>query len=99
VGVGVRTRFGVVLEAKHDLGRAVPSRRHVLGHVAGILLRVDRETARQAEIADLELAVGVDQQVTRLEVTVQHVRRVDVLEPAQDLVDEGLEMGVCERLA
>ena len=90
----VRTGFGVALKAQHDLGRAVPARRHVLSHVARILLRVHRKTAGQSKIADLELAVGVDQQVAGLQVAVQHIGRVDVLQAAQDLVDEGLEMSV-----
>jgi hypothetical protein len=95
----IRTRFGVVLEAEHDLGRAVPPRRDILSHVPSILLRVDREAARQAKIANLELAIGIDEQVARLQVAVQHVGRVDILEAAQDLVDEGLEVGIGKRLA
>jgi hypothetical protein len=35
--------------------------------------------ARQAEVADLQVAVGVQQQVGRLEVAVQHIGRVNVL--------------------
>ena len=34
--------------------------------------------ARQPEVADLEFARGVQQQVARLQVAVQHVGRVDV---------------------
>ena len=34
--------------------------------------------ARQPEVADLEVARGVQQQVARLQVAVQHVGRVDV---------------------
>jgi len=66
---GPHTRFGVVLEAQHDLGRAIPSSRDILGHVASILLRVDREASGEAKVANLELAVGIDEQVTRLEIT------------------------------
>ena len=95
----VRTGFCVALEAQHDLGGAVPSRSDVLGHVARILLRVHGETPGKTKIADLELAVGVDEQVAGLEVTVEDVGRVDVLEAAQDLVDEGLEVCVGEGLA
>ena len=94
----VRTGFGVVLEAEHDLRRAIPSRGDILGHEPGILLGVDREASREAKVADLELAIRIDQQVARLEIAVQHVGRVDVLESAQDLVDEGLEVGVGEGL-
>ena len=97
--IWVRTGFGVALKAQHDLGRAVPARRHVLSHVARILLRVHRKTAGQSKIADLELAVGVDQQIAGLQVAVQHIGRVDVLQAAQNLVDEGLEVGVGEGLA
>ena len=93
------TGFGVALKAQHDLRRSVPPGSHILGHVPRILLRVHGEAASQSEIADLELAVGVDEQVAGLQVTMQHVRRVDVLEAAQDLVDEGLEVGVGEGLA
>ena len=52
----------------------------------------------ETKVADLELTVGVDEEVARLEVTVQDVGGVDVLEAAEDLVDEGLEVRVGERL-
>ena len=93
------TRFRVTLETEHDLGRPIPSRGHVLGHVTRILLWVDREPSRKTKIADLELAVGVDEQVAGLEVAVQHIGRVYVLQSAEDLVDEGLEVGVGQGLA
>jgi hypothetical protein len=95
----IRTGFCVALEAQHDLGGAVPSRRDVLGHVPRILLRVHGETPGETKIANLELAVGIDEQVAGLEIAVQDVGRVDVFETAQDLVDEGLEMRVGEGLA
>ena len=59
-GVALRTCFGIALEAQHDLRRTVPSGCDVLGHVACILLRVNRETTSQAEVTNLELAVGID---------------------------------------
>jgi hypothetical protein len=40
----------------------------------------------------LQVAVGLQQQVGRLQVSVQHVGRVDVLEAAQELVDEVLDV-------
>ena len=95
----------VVGEAEHDLGRAVPPRRDVFGHEAlvgrGVRGRgaARAPPAREAEVADLELAVRVHEQVARLEVAVQHVRGVDVLEAAEGLVQEGLEVGVGEGLA
>lgn len=93
------TGFGVTLETEHDFRCSVPSRCDVFSHIPGILLRVDTEASRQAEIGNLQFAVGVDQQVTRLQVTVQHIGAVDVFQTAQDLVDEGLEVSVGERLA
>lgn len=49
--------------------------------------------------ADLEVASGVDEQVGGLEVPVQHVGRVDVLEPSQDLVEEIADVVVAQLLA
>ena len=87
----------VIRKAEHDLRRAVPPRRDVLGHEA-LLLRLI-EPAREPKIADLEFAVRVHEQVSRLEVAVQHVGRVDVFQATQRLVDERLEVRVRERLA
>jgi hypothetical protein len=77
---------GVVGGVEQQLGRAVPARDHVLRHHVAL-----RRRPRQPEVADLEFAVGVQQQVAGLQVTVDHVRRVDELEPAQDLVQEVLQ--------
>ena len=87
----------VIRKAEHDLRCAVPPRRDVLGHET-LLLRLV-EPAREPEIADLELAVRVHEQIARLEIAVQHVGRVDVFETAERLVNEGLEMRIREGLA
>ena len=50
------------------------------------LARVVVEAAREPEVADRQVAVRVHEEVRRLEVAVEHVRAVDVLERAQDLV-------------
>ena len=47
-----RTSFGVVLPRKHNLGRAVPPRRHVLGQERVVVGSVGND-AGQTEIADL----------------------------------------------
>lgn len=65
----VRTRFCVALEAQHDLWGSVPSSSDVLSHVSGILLRVHGETSCQTKVTNFELAVGIDEQVTGLEIT------------------------------
>jgi hypothetical protein len=62
-----------------------------------LLLRLI-EPASEPEIANLELAVCVHEQVARLEVTVEHIGGVDIFQTAQRLVDEGLEVRVRERL-
>lgn len=95
----VRTSFGVALEAQHNLGRAVPSSGDVFRHVSGILLWVDREAARETKVANLELAVGIDEQVAGLQVTMQHIGRVNVLEATEDLVDEGLKVRIGQGLS
>lgn len=94
----IRTGFGIALEAQHDLRRSVPSGSYVFGHVSCILFRVHGEASCQTKIADLEFAVGVHEEITGLEIAVEDVGRVDVLETAQDLVYERLEVGVGERL-
>lgn len=70
---GKPTSFGVILEAQHDFGRAVPSRRDILSHVPGIFLGINREATRQTEIANLQFAVGVDKQVSWLEIAMENV--------------------------
>lgn len=98
-GAARHTGFGVALETQHNLRGTVPSCGNVFRHVACILFGVDRETSCQTKIANLEFAVRVDQQISGLQVTVQDIRRVDVLETAQNLVDKRLEVGVGKRLA
>ena len=49
---------------------------------------------RQTKVRDLDEAVGVDEKVGRLQIAVEDVSRVDVLEPAQDLVREALDVVV-----
>lgn len=52
---------------EHNLWCAIPTRRYIFGHEPTRALfgqfRVGLESAREAEIANLELAVGVDEQV------------------------------------
>ena len=48
--------------------------------------------------ADLEVTGGVDEQVGGLQVAVQHVGRVDVLQAAQDLVEEVADVVVAQLL-
>ena len=59
----------VVLLEEDELGRAVPARDDVFSHHIGVLLYATRET----EVADGEVAVAVDQDVGRLQVTMQNL--------------------------
>jgi len=93
------TSFGVALEAQHDLRSTVPSRRDVFCHVSCILFRVNRESSGQSKITNLQLAIGVHQQVTRLQITVKNIGRMDVFQSTEDLVDETLKMRIGEGLS
>ena len=95
----IHTGFCVALETQHDLRSSVPPSSNVFGHVPCVLLGVHRKASCQTEIANLELAIGVYEKITRLEVAVEDVGRVDVLQTAENLVDERLEMCVGEGLA
>ena len=46
----------------------------------------------EAKVADLEDAVGVDEEVAGLDITVHDFGRVEVLDPAQQLVEEHLDV-------
>lgn len=81
------TRLGVALAVEHDLRCSIPSGGDILGEEAGVIV-LGVGHSRQAKVADLEVAGGVQQKVRRLQVAVQHVGRVDVLEAAQYLVEE-----------
>lgn len=86
--------LGVHLERQHDLGRAVPSRRDVLGHEARLLAIGVRgaRAAREPEVCNLEVAVRVQEQVRRLQIAMDDVRAVHRLERAERLVHEVLHV-------
>ena len=52
----------------------------------------------QTEIADLEIAGCVEEQVRRLQVPMQNVGGVDVLESAENLVQEVTDVVVAQAL-
>ena len=88
------TYLGVHLERQHDLGRAVPPRRDVLGHEARLLAIGVRgaRAAREPGVCNLEVAVRVQEQVRRLQIAVDDVRAVHRLERAQRLINEVLHV-------
>lgn len=92
------TGFGIALKAQHDFRRTVPSCRNIFSHVSRVLLRIHRKASGKSEIADLELAVGVDEEIAGFQIPMQYVRRVDVLQAAKYLIDERLKVSIRERL-
>jgi hypothetical protein len=95
---GTRTGFCVTLEAQHDLWRSVPPSGDIFGHVTRILLRVHGKASSETKIADLQFAIGVNEKVTRFQVSMQDIGGVNVLQTAENLVDEGLKVGISKRL-
>ena len=95
----------IVGEAQHDLGSAIPAGSNVLGHetlvrcAACIVVTTTRAvSASKAEVANLELTVRVDEEVTRLEIAMEDVGRMNVFKTAERLIDEGLEVSIGEGL-
>jgi hypothetical protein len=80
----------VLLPGEHDLGGAVVAGGDVAGHL-GVL------DAGEAEVADLQVTVLVDEDVAGLQVAVHDAGRVHVLQAAQDLVEEVLDELLLQR--
>mmetsp|Transcript_84442 Transcript_84442/g.225631 ORF Transcript_84442/g.225631 Transcript_84442/m.225631 type:complete len:216 (-) Transcript_84442:51-698(-) len=79
-----------------DFRRSVPPGHHIISQ-SQVLLIV-RKPSCKSKITNLQVTVLVHQDVRGLQIPVNHVGRVQVLQPAKDLVDEILEMLVAERL-
>jgi len=73
----------VLLPSEHDFGGSVVSRRDITGHL-GIL------NTGKTKVANLQVAVLVDQDVAGLQVTVDNTSRVNVFQTTKDLVEEVL---------
>jgi len=77
----------VVGETQHNFWRSIPSSGNIFSHEAlvGTSLGVGTSpggvASGETEVADFELAVGINQEVTRLEITMDDVRRMNVLRP------------------
>jgi len=81
--------LGVLLESQHNLRGSVPAGCDVFSHETGVVfLRGGR--ASEAEIANLEVAIGIEEQVGWLEISVENVCGVHSLEGAEGLVDKVL---------
>mmetsp|Transcript_6396 Transcript_6396/g.22521 ORF Transcript_6396/g.22521 Transcript_6396/m.22521 type:complete len:236 (+) Transcript_6396:912-1619(+) len=89
-GPHVNRRRVVGEEAPTQLRRAVPPRGNIVRPEYVGRARVCERRPGQPEVAELELAVRVGQDVLRLQVAVIHRRPVHVLQPPQHLVQEEL---------
>jgi len=91
---------GVVGETQHDLWRSIPPGSNVFGHETlvraslGVGTSPRRISSCETEVADFELTVGINQEVTRLEVTMDDVSGMNVLETTEGLINKRLEMSV-----
>ena len=86
--------LGVSLGVEDDLRRAVPASDDVFGEVGLVLL----DAPAQSQIADLDVAIFVDQDVLGLDVAVDNLAFVHVLHGPQDLEDEVLDVLLSERV-
>lgn len=94
----------VVGKAQHNLGRPVPSGSDVLGHEALVSCSFGCPSTRsvpagKTEITDLQFTIGIHEKISRFEIAMQHICWVDILQATESLVNERLEMSVCQRLA
>jgi len=78
----------VLLLREDDFGGAVPARGDVVGELRRRGHEVGDVGAGEAEIADFQVAVAVNQQVARFQVPVQDTCGVQVLQAAEDLIGE-----------
>jgi hypothetical protein len=69
-----------IVRPEEDLGRAVPARRNVVGEV---LLRPARaDDAREAEVAEFDRRVAVDQQICGFDVAMDDAGGVPIIQSA-----------------
>ena len=82
----VSRKYGCKDVREHDLRRAIPPRGYVFGHEAGLRAGCGfrgGDAASEPKVADLQVAVGVEQEVRRLEVAVDDVDRVQRFQSAK----------------
>ena len=74
---------GVLLLAKEDLGGSVPQSLDLVGEC----LDGDREGSGETEVTDLDVALGVDQKILGLQVSVDDPLGVAVVDSTEQLVE------------
>ena len=80
--------FFVGLRPQENLGGSVPAGGDFLSEHNVLLRAISGKTPGQAEIANLQMAIGIDEYVAGLEVPVDDLSRVQILHPLEDLVHD-----------
>lgn len=79
--------LGVLCGAQENFRGPIPAGGHVLRQNSVVLRLILQNRSREAEVRDLHVAVGVEEDVGRLQVAMDDFRRMDVLQGLEDLVD------------
>ena len=88
----------VLAPGKNDFRCAVPSRGNIVCQACRRCHQsVDIGTC-QAKVTDFQIAVGVNQQISRLQITMQDSTGVNVFQTAKDLIEEKLYVLVAQNL-
>ena len=97
---GGSKHLGILLKGQHDFGRAVPPRGDVFSHESSFRARRlgGLDGPSETKVTNLEVAVGVEEQIGRLEVAVDDIGGVEGLECAEGLVYEVLRVVIGEVL-
>ena len=88
--------FGVLSGSQQDLRGPVPSGSDVLGEDILVVVLLVLDGSHQSEVAQLGLAVFVDEYVRRFDVAVNEAGRVDVEEGFGHLVEDVLAVPFCQ---
>ena len=68
-------RLCVLLERKHNLRRTIPSRCNIFGHEARVVFGRGCRSG-ETKVADLQIAIGVEEQIGGLEIAMKDICRV-----------------------
>jgi len=90
--------LGVLLESQHNLGSTVPTSGNVFGHEARVVFS-RCSGASQAKVADLEVTIGIEQKIRRLQITMKDIGRVHGLESSESLIDKVLAVVIRQVLS
>ena len=91
-------RLGILLECQHNLGSTVPSCGHIFGHEARVVFGGSRRSS-QTEVADFQIAIGIEKKIRWFEISVEDICRVHGLERSESLVDEVLAVVIGKLLS